>query len=392
MLRDARSARFEMIFSGRFLVLLGFALAVLSEVSCGGTIVVNPRPEPPPPISEDTGGNDIVLPIVTPPPPPPPLFFPSKDSSRPLSGNHYGAADNQALFRLTITPAGRFTLFAQVGGRTIRRSGRASEQPFALRGAGEGELTATVRLEQQPVLAARLAVKIGESPTQAVALYTRRELGSLAASRFHLLMDVSQDTPELAAVNGVNSEAIVPHGRSFAVLLKEAGGMVSLVGKDPAGKPWNCWSFVGPDSTIPVLAKQISGSLQAEADGTLTGSLNWATATSAAWTIDVEGSPFVRPEVGNNVFGQPSTQVKIAADSEPESSDSATCDGRGKIRWSTGTAIHGRLEANPKNGTLKGSLRSRSTGRAGRVSGLFIPHRNLLIGFAGTESFEVRAE
>jgi hypothetical protein len=299
---------------------------------------------------------------------------------RPLTGNHFGSFENRALFRLKINEAGRFTLYVQAEGRTFRHAGVASDQFFVLQNSAGVSLELRVKLEEDPVLRPRLAVRVGDS-IKDITLFNRFELKHLAADRAHVLLSCSADAAdEGGAVD-------LAHACSFAVMLRQAGGLVAIAGRDFRAKPWSTWSFVPPTTLVPVLTRDFDGALKATAQGSVEGKLRWREYPD--WIIHAEGSAFSPPSADVNVFGASSTPLSARDLNEPTATCAGSGDARGSIRLHGQPGTDGRLQANSKTGMLKGSLRLRSGQPTARATGIYIPHRRAFVGHYGRSDFEI---
>lgn len=327
-----------------------------------------------------SGGNDIQLTVVPPPPPPPTILSP--EPARLLTGTHYGAAANgEVLFRFTITPTGRYTLYGQIGGRTVRRTGIAGTKLVQFADATGNLIDVSLRLESEPSLIRPiLALKSDDGGLRFVQVFNRHHMGQLRSDRIHVLL-------RSAATASPGERPLSADG--FAVLSKQTAGLINLVGRDPEGTPWSGWTFVGDDHRIPIGTRSIKGTLLLSAEQTVAGQLNFDPGTGESRALTCEGSPFLPPARGLNVFSDLNTELEIVRVDESSGVVSASCNQRNSIRSSS---LNGgaKLQGNAKTGVLSGTIRFDRTEPLFRVSGLFIPHLRIFSGISRGGGFQVR--
>jgi hypothetical protein len=255
--------------------------------------------------------------------------------------------------------------------------------------ASGARLECSVELESEPVLRPLLFVTT-EGTSRDVPLYARRELGLMAASRIHALLRPTPSQSTETSRDVAQQSAVGAPG--YAVLVKESSGLISITGRDPAGKAWSTWTFLREDMSMPVLAPGMTGTINVTIEGNLSGGIRWDSSSGVQSNLDVEGSAYHPPATGSTFFGNDSANVQLTSPTDAGVAYTGSCDARGTIRLNDQFGTRGHLHASPRSGVLFGSLRMRQPGFATRGTGLFIPHLNAFEGVCDGEAFELRPQ
>jgi hypothetical protein len=308
-----------------------------------------------------------------------------------IFGNYLGLSlDQRWIIRITLELTGEYTATLRVGATTFRRRGNlntpaegsASESP-ALRLSVAGST-------DYPELRATLVTAAnGELPA---SLYREEELGALPVPRIHAQLNNSTSPPQIYyAGGGIVRQPSLPSTRlpaSYMVLLRGSGPNGVFTGRSYDGRPWAGSCFVLADGGVMMSGEHIFGSLRVHRTGRLTGALYDSDLRKGMVKTTVGGSAFKPNAEGANVFRGQLTPIQVRSPFPENVAVPGHLDRFGSIKTTTSKGVVYDLQIGPRDGIVSGTISLPAINESRPVNGLFIPHRQSVVGFVGDSAWK----
>jgi hypothetical protein len=305
-----------------------------------------------------------------------------------LAGNYQvQSAGGQWVGRVTVQPDGAYTAVLYSRRETIRRAGNFLRDIVETPAKG-----LSLRLFASTEGARQFldGVLLGAAGEEDLYFLAEDELGRMNVPRVHALLQNRVvyvqffQGPQPGVFNGVVKRIKnLPPG--YAVIRKGAGASVSFVGKHWDGSAWTGVGYVESDGALQMIGRGVSGVLKMHRRGNISGALQGELPNKERFTATVGGSPFTPSGTNVNVFRGQMTPVRVRSLFPMEMSLPAFVGPTGNFFANAKGDVRVQGKVDSGDGMMSGTVQVRAIGVSRPVHGLFIPHKQMVVGFSGED-------